>query len=414
MEGTVLPDSSEGNAHPCGLSSVDTLVRGSAHTYLDIPHNPYDVDAINAAFDAIVAEIGGDFLQPQNADRLAKPAADLNVALNQSGRSWRIPGQPPAQVWTSRRYWLRSVSSVLKSEKGRALCKAHRVAPDTCYAIAVALAEFADSATGRNVAASNRRIGALAARKIGRAEAFSHDTAGVARRVLAELGLAVEVARGRHLSKAERLLANEHHGGNQTRAASVWALISPREPDARPYLPSRGFTPREGSCSRKSPTRARKRTRAPFGRLCHHQNRPLAAQKLAAELVDRIPALDRGHIGAIVDVVIETVDYQRWNANDLVKLIDLDGQRRGIMWPATITKPAAFLRHRLAGLATELAGPSPSELEAAHLRRIRAEQAARKDEAQRKQASTARPETRQAAMAEFRAQMAAKRKQRRS
>lgn len=414
MEGTVLPDSSEGNAHPCGLSSVDTLVRGSAHTYLDMPHNPYDVDAIKAAFDAIVAEIGSEIFQPQNADRLAKPVADLNIALEQSGKSWRIPGQPPAQVWTSRRHWLRTVSSEINSEKGRAVCKAHEIAPATCHAVAVAQAEFADSATGRNVAASNRRVGELAARRIGRAKPFSHDTVKSARHVLSELGLAVEVARGRYLSKAERLLAKGHHGGTQTRAASVWALISPHRTDSLPYLPSRGFTPREGSCSRKSPTRARKRTRAPFGRLCHHQNRPLAAQKLAAKLVDRVPALDQGHIGAIVDVIMETVDYQRWNANDLIKLIDLDGQRRGVMWPATITKSAAFLRHRLTGLATELSGPSPSELEVAHLCRIRAEQAARKVEAQRKRASRARPETRQAAMAEFKAQMAAKRKQRHS
>ena len=408
-----MRDSSEGNAHPCGLSSVDTLVRGSAHTYLDMPHNPYDVDAIDAAFYAIAAEIIGEFSQPQNADRLAEPAAKLNVALEQSGKSWRIPGLPPAQVWTSRRYWLRSVSSVLKSEKGRALCKARRIAPDTCYAVAAALADFADSATGRNVAASNRRIGAWAARKSDRPKPFSHDTVGVARQVLAELGMAVEVARGRYLSKAERLLAKSHHGADQIRAASVWALISPREADTRPYLPSRGFTPREGSCSRKSPTRARKRTRAPFGRLCNHQNRPLAAQKLAAGLVDKVPALDQGHIGAIVDVVMETVDYQRWTAADLIKLIDLDGQRRGIMWPATITKPAAFLRHRLTVLAPELAAPSPSEIEAAHLRRIRVEQAAREAEAQRKQASAARPETRQAAIAEFRAQLAEKRKHRR-
>ena len=422
-----MRDSSESSAYPNDVSSTMLLDAPNAASTPDLPTNPYDVAAAQARFDAALAKFSQAQAQAQaqavdetataTETELAAASAALNRALGQSGHSWSLPTRKPPRVWTSRQHWLTSVASYLACGEGREQCKAGRLSPKTCLAVARAVARYADSSTGRSVTASNRSIGRLAARIVGRDKPYSHDVVAVARRVLAAAGFAVEVLQGRYLTAAERILARAHHGGQQIRAASVWALTSPSRSTGtdpkNPYLPSRSFTPREGSCRKYSPTRARKRTRAPFGRISP-ENRPLGAQVVAAQLVARVPSLDTKHIGAIVDVIVDTVDYTRWTGRDLVELMNVDARRRGVDWPAQIDKPAAFLRHRLQLLAIELAGPSPSEVAAAHAERIRAEQDARRQEHHDAQARAAKPDTVRSAMAEFRAMLAAKRETRRT
>lgn len=419
-----MPDSSEGTALLNALSSTKRTGVCAARKALDHPHaNPYDVDAAQTRFDASLAR----YAEAQTSEdataelheataELENAAAQLNKATGQSGDSWALPHQAPKQAWTSRRLWLTDLTTAITSEEGRALCKQQRLSVKACVAVAQANAAFGSSSSGRSVTASNYVLGRAAARFAGRAKDYSHDVVRAARSVFEALGFAVEVARGRYLTAAERVLAKAHHGGDQIRAASVWALVSPRRPAPLrsnfPYLTPRGFTPRRVSCRSYSPTRSRKRSPAPSGRFSR-QNRPLDAQIVAAHLIQNVPSLDRGHIGAIVDVIIGEVDYTRWTGRDLATLINLDARRRGIDWPSKIDRPASFLRHRLHLVAADLAAASPSEIATSHAAQIRAEQQKRTAEAEQAKLHAAKPTTVRAAVNEFKAILEAKRAKRR-
>lgn len=412
-----MPDSSEGTALLNALSSTNRTGVCAARNALDQPHaNPYDVDAAQARFDAALSKYTATQGSDEATTELGEAATQLNKALGQSGQSWALPHQVPTLGWSSRREWLEGLSAFLTCGAGRSECKQKKVAVKTCLAVAQALAAFCDSSTGRSVTASNRVLGRAAARFAGRSEPFSHDVVRAARRVLEALGFAFEVARGRYLSAAERILAKAHHGSKQFRAASVWVLVSPyssaRRRNGFPYLPPRGFTPRRVSCKSYSPTRSRKRSQAPSGRLSR-RIRPLAAQKVAGQLIQNVPSLDQGHIGAIVDVIVSEVDYTRWTGRDLVTLINLDARRRGIDWPSKIERPTSFLRHRLRLVAADLAAASPSEIANVHAAQIRAEQQERTAEAEQAKLRAANPTTVRAAVDEFKAIMEAKRANRR-
>lgn len=305
-------------------------------------------------------------------------AEELNDEHPQQGYSWALPGRPPAVCWTNRQQWLIAVDIFLLTEDGRRHCRSLGIAPATVRAIARACAAYADSKTGRGVSASNQTLGAWAAAKARRARPWKHDVVSYARKVLSAAGLAVEVARGRYLTAEERLAAAVHHDGVQIRAASVWALVLPRRWAVKSYLPRRGptgsFTPR----SRTSPKRARARAQAPSGRSATRKDRtprPLAAQTVTAQLLTHTHGLDNGrHLGAIIDVVWDLVDCQRWTGRDLAIVLTDDAQTNPRDWPSRITSPAAFLRHRLGRIAARLADPSPSERDAAHHQAIKREQ----------------------------------------
>src|SRR3546814_15186537 len=67
----------------------------------------------------------------------------------------------------------------------------------------------------------NETIGRIAAELADRSRPFCHDVVSNARAVLAELELAVEVARGRYLTVDERFQAAVHHDGAQIDRKSV-------------------------------------------------------------------------------------------------------------------------------------------------------------------------------------------------
>lgn len=370
-----LQVTSEGSAYPNRVSSIP-----GPCAVLDAPCPPTTDPSAGVDPDAALHVAVADF------ERRITAARALNEATRQSGHSWALTAEPGVLArivcWSSRRRWLTAVASALATREGEALCR-RQIRPIVVLAVARAMARFADSKTGRSVTASAGTIAARAAELLGRAS-LSSRTVFTARRILSQLGYAVEVARGRYLTSEERLAAAEHHGGVQDRAASTWALTSPR-PVAKEifHLPSCSSLSENLSGRSGSPKRARayaRRAQAPSGRKSSpRQHRSLAAQRVTADLLRHSRGLDRGaHLGTIIDVVASSVDCERWTGRDLAHVLYLDARKRSVPWPDTITNPAGFLRHRLAQLGPVLAAPSPSELERLHADRIRHEQEQRR------------------------------------
>ena len=318
-----------------------------------------------------------------------------NQLRGQRGRSWALDGRQPALVWQSRGKWLAGTAAELACIRGRQLCRKWRVSARTALLVARACARFADADTGRRVTASNETIGRIAAELADRSRPFCHDVVSNARAVLAELELAVEVARGRYLTVDERFQAAVHHDGVQLRAASTWALTTPRRWYAKSYLPRRGPTGSKTPRRQCSPTHARKRASAPSGRSqrLKDRERPRQAHIVAAQLVAAAQSLDNGrHLGSLVDVVAELVDCDRWTGRDLVAVLNQDARENPRDWPSTIQNPAGFLRHRLSRLRDVLAGPSPSEVAEQHRQRTLEEQRRRAEAAAAAEKRAATPE----------------------
>ncbi len=346
-----------------------------------------------------------------NVDRLER----LNAT--QRGRSWSLPVPEGAgariPMVTSRVHWLDQVRATLATDRGRVVRKAQDVSWKFVVAVAVAMALFSTSSTGRDVTASNEAL----ARRAG----VSARAVRRARKVLAELGLAVEVVRGRNrLTRFERMLAEAHHGGVQRRAASVWFLSSPREvaqlprrasaspiPRSRPakaalaypQLSSTGHLPPSGGFSSSSCVSkiSPKSTKSCSAQKAAHRTktdnpRPLHLLKAAAVLVGR-SGIDRGrwirledgrhlhnpwlrpgcgHLGAVADAIVAAgIDTARWLGHEIEDRLNRDNKDRGWSTPDRIRQPIAYLRTRLAAL--DWSGPSPSELAAAARARTRAD-----------------------------------------
>lgn len=383
---------SEGSAYPNDVSSIATP---DPHTYAS--HTLTTPDSSASI---------GETIQARIAD-----AETSNKADGQRGHSWALPGRPPALCWSGRARWLLAVDVALLSDEGRRLCRGLRLSIATARIIARACAGFADSLTGRHLTASNQTIAEAAAKLAGRSRPWCHDVVGHTRRVLKELGLAVEVARGRYLTHFERLAAAVHHEGTQIRAASTWALTLIRRWESKSYLPRRGPTGSSTPRRRNSPN-ARKRAKAPSGRSSKTPRgpRPLAAQIVTAQLIQRTHGLDNGrHLGSLIDVIDEFVDCERWTGRDLAALLDDDARTNPRDWPAHIAHPAAFLRHRLARLTDRLADHSPSEVADAHHRAVKQECRERDEQAKESTKKRASPAHVAAAMTQIREQLTQRR-----
>lgn len=342
----------------------------------------------------------------------------LNTSSAQRGNSWALPVAPGdtgrLPVWSGRAQWQRQVRALLNSDTGAELCKSNSVSTESTFAVAVVHAGLAEGRTGRGVTASRATI----AQRAG----VSESVVKRARRVLTALGVAVELVRGRYLTALEAMAAEAHHGGRQLRAASVWALSSPvdairavaaplvrtatrkitraarrtaayrarigagavhpQKPGRDPLSPSGGFSLRS-FFSKYSPTRAQARA----GTTTNPREtdpRPIHLQRAAGQLLAHAPALNNAsHIGAICDVLDDcAVDTARWSGRDIARALTEDTQRRGWVWPSTITHPPAFLRSRLSAIAW--AEPTPAERRANADRKRLAEQAARHAELRRR------------------------------
>lgn len=348
---------------------------GTTATYRGYPRR---VQAIRPELSRSRAELRLDSLAEADRDDLdaigrliaAREAAGIEhlAAYPQIAEtSWALPAERRSgPCWASKQQWLAAVSASVLIDEVRALM-AGVIKPASLRDIAAGLASFSDAHTGRGVTASNTRIGKQAAQLAGRRRPYSERMVTHARTILKRIGLAEEAARGRYLTIAERMAAVLHHGTEQRRAASVWNLIMPAV-----HVRAICDLPRSGSALLKSPsrrwlpTRARARAGAPTAQQPSPPPSPARslrsrqAHTIVAHLIRCCPSMDKGHLGALVDVITCHVDTRRWTARDLIAILDATG---GL--PATIARPARYLEARLTSLAGQLAGPSPSEQEKA-------------------------------------------------
>ena len=232
--------------------------------------------------------------------------------------------------WTGRTAWLDMVAADLDTDHGQAVRRHHKPSRTVVLAVAADDAAHADSRTGRNVATSWDRT----ARRIG----CSRDTVRRAQRVLRDLGWTVEVARGRHLTIAERMRASLA-GHGQHRAASVRCLTIPArcrhligrtEPQPDPALHPHPAGVRKSASSPSSPTARTARKRAAGTQIKPSQTRtarrepvPVAIQRLTAALVARMPWLDTGeHLHSLARGLMRAGLTPAWTAHDLLTALD--------------------------------------------------------------------------------------------
>ncbi|WP_415394410.1 replication protein (plasmid) [Rhodococcus globerulus] len=364
----------------------------------------------------------------------------LNAESGQRGNSWALPvttgRRARTPIWTGRTQWQHQVRTLLNSPTGTELCKKNTISTEAAFAVAVIHASLAEGKTGRGVTASRERI----ANRAG----VSITVVKRARRVLSALGMAVEQERGRYLTTLESMAAEAHHGHRQFRAASVWALISPRAavttittpPFKKSRKPSRATLRsaayRARTTSRTSPQSGGRGPLSPSGGFVlqslvvkfsptHAQARagkpknpqkstprPIELQRTAAQLIAHIPALKTTkHVGQICDILARAgIDVTRWTGRDIARELTTDTQTRGWVWPTQLTQPTAFLRWRLAQI--DWSAPSPAERACENDQARLAEQAARRREARDRDSHVAHAHTRADIMKQLREQLSAR------
>ncbi len=325
--------------------------------------------------------------------------------------------QSRTPIWSGQMEWQRQVRELLNAPEGLRVCREQNVDPERVYAVAVSMARSADRRTGRRVTASRISLA---------------DRAGVSvtvlkrsRRVLTILGMAHEMARGRLLRTVERWAAEAHHGRRQTKATSVWALVSPKSvvarvaarashraavgrrthPQALSHGPQSLSTSFSSCTSVKKYKTTRASARARRERPASNQElRPIALQRAAGELLRHAPALNTPrHIGAVCEAIrAYSIDTERWSGRDIARALSDDTKRRGWIWPevGTLGNPISFLRWRLASM--DWSGPSFSERAVAAKERRDRERQRAADEAARSAARAASAATRTTAMRQIR------------
>ena len=411
---------SQGSAHP----EIDSTVQisptpGVSSEVSEIPIShpqPFadgEWEAIVAAAVAAVAEIEAAEARDDTAE--AAISALLEAQPTGSRGALTLPVAPGASAqiptWHSRGYWLALCEWIVThTDRGRAALQRHGIAAGTFVRGCAAHAQVAESATGRRVSAC---LDTLVSRS-----GLSVDQLKRCRRVLKLLELGIEQARGKKLNTVEREAAarlyGQIHGHAPARlqrgAASVWSLSAPRwaveampapEKKPRPQRRSRSRAPRGyaaaatrpvASATRRSAGTApqspsgsfpldlsarkdhRARERAGVENSISMTVRPLALQRAAAELVERIPALRglvgvddltghrRGHVGSVCDLLVDAgIDTDRWTGIDIAQALTFDGATRGWTWPTaeSMTSPLRLVAFRLGQLAWS--GPSPTE-----------------------------------------------------
>ncbi len=332
-----MPDRSHGSAY---LSlAPDTAYRVLSQTY-----NPQ----VKASVLARVAGPTTRVAPPTDSPafmRVSQPAGGAErvrrAASKKRRRAWvQRAGETSAAtpMWTTRRAWLDGLRSWATAEVVHAVTArlACSMTAATLLTVAAVMADYADHASGRNMAATRATI----ARRVG----CSPRTVTTAWRILRETGWTMEASRG--------------HGGAATptfgRRPSVWHLI-PRRPEAveffhlPPLSRESGLTP-VGKNSPRARQRAPQQDPSPKPTVKRWRAtpRPLPLQRLAAQLAVRCRGLDRGHIGALCDALDTAgIDPQHWTARQLTDALNDDMRTRGWSWPDHIERPGGFLISRL-------------------------------------------------------------------
>jgi len=246
-------------------------------------------------------------------------------------------------MWTTRSMWLDALRAWATPDVVRAACARApqcSITIPTLIAVAEAMTDYADHATGRNMAATRATIAA----RVG----CSPRTVTTAWQVLHRTGWLVLASRG-HGSKGTAPVG---------RRPSIWHLV-PRRPVQFFHLPpsggvglltpDRNYSPKAlprprtaDSSSKKRPRRAAARSNRP--------PRPLTLQKLAAQLITQTHGLDRRtqHVGVICEAITAAqLDPSAWTAGKIKTALEADMRATGTCWPDHIRCPAAFLSSRL-------------------------------------------------------------------
>lgn len=413
---------SQGSADPETRPTTYTSTLGvstdtdNADLPLPQPFTDAEWDAIVAAAVANVAALEAAHAQDHPAEDAVRDLLDAQPVGARTALSLPIPAGACARVptWHSRRYWLSLCEWIVThTERGRTALTRHGIAARTFLRVCAAHARYAESTTGRHVCASLATLATT--------ETLSIDQLKRGRRTLKTLDLGVELARGKKLNAAEREAAarlyTRTHGQPPVRpqsgAASVWALSAPgwavetmpapekpqkksrRRPRRRPhFIPTTGTSTtrpvssahrRSQSSAPQSPSGSlslclsvrkdhQARTRAGEQNSTPTTPRPLALQRAAAQLIDRVPALRtivgiddatgrrRGHIGSVCDLLLDAgIDTDRWTGIDIAHALNHDGTTRGWTWPTAhaMTSPLRLVAYRLSRL--DWTGPSPTE-----------------------------------------------------
>lgn len=276
--------------------------------------------------------------QPAGGTRLEAPSTAA------SRRQWvELAGATAATtpMWTNRSAWLKALRLWANPLAVRELCVqlGCSINAATLLGIATAMADYADHATGRNMAATRATLAA----RIG----CSPRTITTAWRVLQATHWIVLAAPGR--------------GNAQTpsgrRRAAIWHL-TPRRAVENFHLPATSNYPCSSPVTNYSPSAhprpGRNLLRPKHG--CRSRRtrpphlRPIALQRLAAQLVACTHGIDRRgrHIGGVCDAIATSgIDIAAWTAAQLKAALEADMRATGWNWPDQITNPAGFLVSRL-------------------------------------------------------------------
>lgn len=251
-------------------------------------------------------------------------------------------GAAPATtpMWNGRAAWLAD-AQVWALVDGDAVLRG-RMRPQVFLNLCGAASRYADSATGRHMAAT----AATLARETG----YSERTVSTWRALLAESGLGVLARQG-------------SGGGGRPNRVPVWHLVSraavsePRTCALPPLRSSRGSSHLQNisPSARARPKRSSKTSPPRRRRPPQRPPRPLALQRLAAALVDRSHGLSRGHIGAVCDALRSAgIDPDVVSAAQIRAALDADMHASGWRWPDHVERPGAFLAWRLKRISARL------------------------------------------------------------
>lgn len=291
-------------------------------------------------------------------------------------------GSVPA--WRSRAHWLDTVlpAAVLR---GRGVLRNHHIAPDTFVRIMAAHAQHADDDTGRGCTPTVEHLQTLAA--------CSERTVQRARAAARELGVGVEVFRGRHLTLEERIEA--YDAGRTHRGwTSVYALGCPLWLARHLGLPLAETYPQvtsaAGEKSVDSGTPPVGRSTQPSHSLKKiyssaknaEQRAPRAAQKprptekrrttrfnpaamaLAMALQARIRTLATVHPGRLAPSLCRfALAPEPWTAAEVHAVLERVLKVRGWTWLSAPDHPAAYLA-RLLREVDHIDQPSPERASA--------------------------------------------------
>lgn len=283
------------------------------------------------------------------------------------GATSRLP------AWWGADDWLEEVADALTDE----VCRQHRIARDTVLAVARGHADYADYRTGRECRPTNERLTEVVR--------VSLSTIKRGRRVLRDLGLLVELVRGRSMMTREERLAAWRRGSSWRQVAAEFALVSRRRrapkrratkvreggslvAPSRPPVegdPPPGAT-KESSFSHlcRSSLRRRNRNEEPL-RGTHNEERAgggidPAARRLAETVQRRVEWL-RGVSARRTAPTLARFARAGWTAEDVRLAVRDSLAARGWRVPAALLQPAAYLAKLLRDLDPD---DRPTRLEA--------------------------------------------------